>query len=395
MPSALRNLSEPNSQQIADELQPGTRLLQGQFIIDAFLNSGGFGITYLARNALNRRVVIKECFPEAFCVRSNSVVIARSRAQQAEFRSVVKQFVHEAFSLSKLAHPNIVAVHQVFEDNDTAYMSMDYIDGPDLLDTLEEGAERLRPEQITHILTQILAAVGFIHSKGVLHRDISPDNILLDKATGNPVLIDFGAAREQDSKAGRGRPATRMVKDGYSPKEFYVGGSAEGPSSDLYSLGATFYHLIAGHAPANAQLRLAAVTADLDDPYVPLVGKVSGYPVAFLETIDRAMNLFPEDRIASAEEWLAMLGPNADKAARQSRHARRQVWPRLADSAVVTVPAKIGRSLQAVLAASAAVIALAASLVLFPANQMSALTANAAFEDGGIIAITDLAAVLP
>lgn len=395
MPSALRNLSEPNSQQIADELQPGTRLLQGQFIIDAFLNSGGFGITYLARNALNRRVVIKECFPEAFCVRSNSIVIARSRAQQAEFRSVVKQFVHEAFSLSKLAHPNIVAVHQVFEDNDTAYMSMDYIDGPDLLDTLEEGAERLRPEQITHILTQILAAVGFIHSKGVLHRDISPDNILLDKATGNPVLIDFGAAREQDSKAGRGRPATRMVKDGYSPKEFYVGGSAEGPSSDLYSLGATFYHLIAGHAPANAQLRLAAVTADLDDPYVPLVGKVSGYPVAFLETIDRAMKLFPEDRIASAEEWLAMLGPNADKAARQSRHARRQVWPRLADSAVVTVPAKIGRSLQAVLAASAAVIALAASLVLFPANQMSALTANAAFEDGGIIAITDLAAVLP
>ena len=126
-----------------DELKSGTPLLHGQYKIESFLSSGGFAITYLARDSLDRRVVIKECFPNALCRRTGTSVGPRSRAHQAEFRSVVKLFVREAWSLSKLTHPNIVGVHQVFEDNETAYMALDYIDGFDLLQTIEDDGKRL------------------------------------------------------------------------------------------------------------------------------------------------------------------------------------------------------------------------------------------------------------
>jgi serine/threonine protein kinase len=385
MSSALRKPPEPTPlptpEVFEGELQPGTLLLHGQFVIDAFLNSGGFGMTYLARDAQNRRVVIKECFPEAFCRRSTSVVVARSRADQAGFRSAVNRFVQEAVSLSKLTHPNIVAVHQVFEDNDTAYMSMDHIEGHDLLDTLEDSARRLAPAQITGILTGILDAVGFIHRKGVLHRDISPDNILLCATTGKPVLIDFGAARDLTGKTGRAHATMRMVKDGYSPQEFYLQDGEEGPSSDLYALGATFYHLIRGKAPVNAQLRLAAVTARIADPYEPLLGRVSGYPDAFLAAIDRALSLFPKDRIASAEDWLAILKSSAPATKRGAMAARR-----LDDRASVRVPAKSGKSLWSTLVASATMFGVVAGFALPLGHQVSASTPTALAEDATTLA---------
>ncbi len=300
-----------------DELKPGTRLLNGQYKIVQYLNSGGFGITYLAKDSLDRTVVIKECFPGSFCRRSNSIVRARSRAHHAEFRSVVRLFVQEARNLSKLIHPNIVGVHQVFEDNETAYMAIDYIDGRELYDLIEEPALRPTPDEIVGYLRKLLGAVGFIHDSGVLHRDISPDNILVDRR-GEPILIDFGAAREQASKTSRALSALRVVKDGYSPQEFYISGSSQGPSSDLYALAASFYHLIAGEAPPNSQRRLASIADDGGDPYVPLAGRFPGFPTGFLESVDKAASVLPKDRIGSAREWLAMIEGNlrVDEASR-------------------------------------------------------------------------------
>jgi serine/threonine protein kinase len=295
-----------------DDLKPGASLLHGQYKIESFLSSGGFGITYLARDSLDRRVVIKECFPNALCRRAGTSVAARSRAHQAEFRSVVKLFVREAWSLSKLTHPNIVGVHQVFEDNDTAYMALDYIDGFDLLETIEDDSMRLSPREISNILRKILSAVAFVHDQDMLHRDISPDNILIDRKTGNPVLIDFGAAREEVSRVNRVLSELRVVKDGYSPQEFYVNGSSQGPSSDLYALAATFYHLIRGEAPPVSQARLFAIASQQADPYVPLDGTtIDGYDVPFLEAINRALNVLPKDRLQSAQEWLRMISSDA------------------------------------------------------------------------------------
>ena len=138
---------DPDS--FADDLKPGTQLLGGHYTIEGFLNSGGFGITYLAKDSLDRTVVIKECFPNALCRRSTSLVRARSRKHQGDFRGFVESFVAEAKSLARLVHPNIVGVHQVFEDNDTAYMALDYIRGHDLLEILDEKKAELTPDQKT------------------------------------------------------------------------------------------------------------------------------------------------------------------------------------------------------------------------------------------------------
>lgn len=308
MTAAARKIEDLDFGLNADELPAGTRLLFGQFTIESFVNSGGFGIVYLARDSLDRRVVIKECFPSTFCRRIGTTVGARSRAQQDDFRSAVASFIQEAVTLSKLDHPNIVKVHQVFEDNETAYMAMDYIDGPDLLQTVEGSARPLTPKEIVSHLTTMLDAVEHVHSQGLLHRDISPDNILLDKASGQPILIDFGASRKEVTRKSRALSGLRVVKDGYSPQEFYVQGSKQAPCSDLYALAASFYHLISGETPKTSQERLSAIAGRDADPLRPLTGRFRAYPREFLQAIDKAMALFPRDRLQSVAEWRAMLG---------------------------------------------------------------------------------------
>jgi serine/threonine protein kinase len=287
----------------ADDLKPGTQLLGGHYTIVGFLNSGGFGITYLAKDSLDRTVVIKECFPNALCRRSTSLVRARSRKHQSDFRGFVESFMIEAKSLARLVHPNIVGVHQVFEDNDTAYMAIDYIDGRDLHDILDSTDQAFTPAEIVTMLKKMLSAVEFIHQVGILHRDISPDNVLIDKS-GNPILIDFGAASEQVVRATRVLTGRRVIKEGYSPQEFYLTGAEQSPASDLYSLGATFYHVITGQAPPESQRRLARVAEGEPDPYQPLAGRFEGYPPGFLEAIDKAVRVMPRDRIQSAVDWL-------------------------------------------------------------------------------------------
>ena len=300
------NANGTGEEKFVDELLPGTPLLHGQYVIEEYLNSGGFGITYLAKDSLHRHVVIKECFPSAFCRRSETVVGVRSRAHASEFKSIVSLFVQEARNLARLKHPNIVGVHQVFEDNDTAYMALDFVDGRDLLDVIEDSKSDLAPEQVHRLLVKLLHAVKFIHSEGVLHRDISPDNILVT-AEGEPVLIDFGAARETATRASRVLTAMRVVKDGYSPQEFYLSGSDQFPCSDLYALAATIYHLITDTMPPNAQDRLAAVAGNDPDPYVPAAVRARGYNRTFLQAIDKALNIFPRDRLQTAAEWLEIL----------------------------------------------------------------------------------------
>ncbi len=311
MTAAARKFDSVDLGTTADELPAGTKLLFGQFTIESFVNSGGFGIVYIARDSLDRQVVIKECFPSAFCRRIGTAVGARSRAQQDEFRAAVKHFIQEAVTLSQLNHPNIIKVHHVFEENDTAYMAMDYIDGPDLLQTVEGTARPLTPKEITALLHVMLDALAHVHGQGLLHRDISPDNILLDKASGQPILIDFGASRKEVTRKSRAVSGLRVVKDGYSPQEFYVHGSKQAPCSDLYALAASFYHLISGETPKTAQERLSAIAGREGDPLRPLAGRFRAYPRAFLQAIDKAMAIFPRDRLQSVEDWRAMLTGDA------------------------------------------------------------------------------------
>lgn len=336
-----------------DELKPGTQLMHGQYTIESFLNAGGFGITYMARDSLDRKIVIKECFPGAFCRRSRSIVQARSRAHQKELNSMVRLFVQEAKSLAKLNHPNIVGVHQVFEDNDTAYMALDFVEGRDMLDTLDDPDARMTADQIISMLKDVLGAVGFIHSQDILHRDISPDNILIDP-TGRPVLIDFGAAREEATKQSRVLSALSVVKDGYSPQEFYIAGSEQNASSDLYALGASFYHFISGEVPPNSQARLASIASGEKDPYAPLKGNVAGFDNNFLGAIDKALEILPKNRVQSAQEWLDMMdGKAIPTAAAPAPKGPASVAKAVAE----TAPATESKSKMGLLLASAAAIA--------------------------------------
>ncbi|MFO1202583.1 MAG: serine/threonine-protein kinase [Tabrizicola sp.] len=372
MTAAARKIISEDLGTSADELSPGTKLLFGQFTIESFVNSGGFGIVYIARDSLDRQVVIKECFPSAFCRRIGNSVGARSRAQQDEFRAAVKHFMQEAVTLSQLDHPNIVKVHHVFEDNETAYMAMDYIDGPDLLQTVEGTARPLTPKEIVSFLHTMLDAVGHVHDRGLLHRDISPDNILLDKASGQPILIDFGASRKEVTRKSRALSGLRVVKDGYSPQEFYVQGSKQAPCSDLYALAASFYHLISGETPKTSQERLSSIASREGDPLRPLAGRFRAYPREFLLAIDKAMALFPRDRLQSVAEWREILrgGAEAAPAATPSQPAPAPAPVAKAPSTPVPAPvaqaAAQPRGPRDVLVSSAAAVLLLVGLLSLP-----------------------------
>ena len=295
----------PQEAATLDELPSGTRLLHGQYTITAYLNSGGFGITYKAEDSLGRPVVIKECFPGMMCRRQGNAVVPRATYGE-ELAKMIKQFVQEAHSLAALSHKNIVHVHQVFEENGTAYMAIDFINGLDLLEIIETYPERLTPSEIVRLTKRTLNAIRCVHENGMLHRDISPDNILIDER-GEPILIDFGAARRNTKTSKRAFSQMKFVKDGYSPQEFYVEGAQQGPWSDLYSFGASIYHAISGEAPVDGQRRLSALAQKQPDPYTQLSGRIEGYPKGFLEAIDAALVIVPQKRLQTTDEWIARL----------------------------------------------------------------------------------------
>lgn len=308
----------------ACELPSGFKLLQGQYQIERPLISGGFGITYLARDSLERRVVLKECFPAGLCRRAGTDVEPAAPEHAKSCRNVLRAFLREAHLLARARHPAIVGVHQVFKENQTAYIAMEFIDGLDLLTVREEQPERLTGPVLRQILDQSLEALDCLHRLGVLHRDISPDNILLGK-DGTVTLIDFGAACGSTPDDGTALPMLLAVKDGYSAHELYSPDLPQRPACDLYALGATLYYLITGAPPASSQQRLAALMGGTPDPCRPLLGGPWAADPALLATVDMAMSVLPAERFQSARDWADALAeedapqdsaiPQADTAA--------------------------------------------------------------------------------
>jgi hypothetical protein len=286
-----------------DELLPGTQLLDGQYQIARFLSSGGFGITYVARDMLNRDVVLKECFVEAFCSRNQSAVQPRSDMARPHLQRALASFCEEARILAMMNHPNIVRIHQLFSENGTSYMALDYVSGHDLVEIVDEKKAILTPHQIVKIAERLISALSHIHDRQLIHCDVSPDNICITPA-GEPVLIDFGAARWLVDGVAQKHAGFSLVKDGYSPPELYQSKGVCGAESDIYSLAASLYYVITGKAPVDGETRLRALIADRPDPLITLAGVIPGYPPGFLSTIDKAMSVEPKDRYATAKAWL-------------------------------------------------------------------------------------------
>ncbi|WP_299427094.1 serine/threonine-protein kinase [uncultured Shimia sp.] len=290
-------------------LPAGTELLRGQYRITRSLGQGGFGLTYLARDSLNRVVVIKECFPEQICHRVGAQVVPSGPESAPFFASVLEQFQAEAHQLAELDHPRIVGVHQTFAENGTAYTAMDFVEGVDLHELVDHAPGRLTPTLVNKLLRQVLDALSYLHDRGVLHRDVAPDNLILS-ANGDVTLIDFGAAYSSGEAEGGQSQRMLAVKDGYSPPEFYCADGVQGAYSDLYSMGALCHLVFTGEAPPDAQTRLETVDAGRMDPYVPLESTDFEIDIRLKLATDRALALEPKDRLRCADDWLAVMdGP--------------------------------------------------------------------------------------
>jgi serine/threonine protein kinase len=327
---------------------PAGARLRGYEIL-AVLGHGGFGVTYQARDTtLGRDVAIKEYLPTAVAIREDgTTVLPRSTALADEFRWGRDRFLQEARTLAKLdGAPAIVRVFDFLEANGTAYMVMALLDGEPLEQRLRrEGC--LSQPAIERLLDPLLDGLAAVHVAGFLHRDIKPDNIMLD-AKSSPTLIDFGASRAP--MAGGTAAMTAIFTPGYAAAEQFTS-AKQGPWTDIYGLCATLYHAIVGRPPPSAFDRM------VNDAYEPLAKlRPAGFSPAFLAAIDAGLKLRATDRPQSIADWQAMLGR-----------------PSISDMAAAVAPPvpKRGFGLWMGLAA-AAVLALAGGGYYFATSQRSA-----------------------
>ena len=289
------------SQQNLNQLPIGSPL--GDFTITGIVGEGGFGIVYLAYEAaLDRVVAIKEYLPSSIAGRTgNQSVMVRSQQNKNAFASGLKNFMREAQMLAKFSHPALVEVHRVWEQNATAYMAMRYYEGKTLREwrLINEDFDAAR---IRRLLEPVMDALSLLHAQNVIHRDVSPDNILM-RGSGAPVLLDLGAARLVIG--GMTQALTTILKPGYAPIEQYVddGTMHQGPWTDVYGLGAVLYYMLTGVAPPQAVARM------ITDPIRNMTSKVK-VPVspAFIEAVIAALAVRPENRFQSVDDLRDALG---------------------------------------------------------------------------------------
>lgn len=281
--------------ELVGALPPGTRL--HEYVLERVLGHGGFGITYLARDThLDKPVAIKEYLPNDLAGRMpDNSVTARSNDMLEAFRWGLAQFVKEARVLARFSHPGLIQVHRYFEANGTAYFVMDYAEGV-TLDAMLKAKSTIPETDLRKIIFPVLNGLEVVHRLGVLHRDIKPDNIILRQDGAQPVLIDFGAAR--NSLSHLTKSVMSVVTAGYAPLEHYGTDLNQGPWSDLYAMGAVAYRAVTGKKPADAVNRIRL------DPVVKasVFGK-GRYTPHFLAAIDWALAVDPEDRPQGIAEW--------------------------------------------------------------------------------------------
>jgi serine/threonine protein kinase len=246
------------------QLKPRT-VLREQYVIGRALGHGGFGVTYLAWDiGLQTRLAVKEYLPNGVAGRASgeTKVLPYSQQAQPEFEWGLERFLEEARTLKKFSRfPGIVSVDTIFRDNGTAYLVMEYLDGWTLEEFLKRRGGKITFETALRVMVPVIDALSAVHADGILHRDISPDNILLTR-DGKVKLIDFGAARNALSQ--KSRMLSIILKEGYAPEEQYRAGGIQGPWTDVYAAAATIYHVITGVRPESALDRLAG--SDLRKP---------------------------------------------------------------------------------------------------------------------------------
>jgi serine/threonine protein kinase len=303
-------------------LPSGTRL--GEFEVLSLLGVGGFGIVYLAfDHALEREVAIKEYMPTSLAGRTETMhVTPRSLSDGETFTLGRNSFVKEAKMLARFDHPSLLKVHRYWEANGTAYMAMPVLRGRTLKEVRAEMGVAPDEAWLRDLLDPLLGAIERLHSEGVYHRDIAPDNILIEKE-GHPVLLDFGAARRVISD--KSQTLTAILKPAYAPIEQYAeaGAVKQGPWTDIYALGATLHYMLLGRPPAPATAR-----AVHDDVSALTPQAVPGCSEDFLHTIDWMLAPRPTDRPQSVAALREVLEGRAAPPVRLSVEPAASQWDR-------------------------------------------------------------------
>lgn len=282
-------------------LPVGARL--ADFEITGIVGEGGFGIVYLAfDHSLQRTVAIKEYMPAMFASRgADKSVMVRSVRDKDTFATGLKSFINEARLLAQFNHPALIKVYRFWEENNTGYMAMQYYEGQTLKNVLRKDPALVSEAWLKGILKPILEALDTLYRVNVLHRDISPENIMIQR-TGEAVLLDFGAARQIIGDMAHS--FTVILKPGYAPIEQYAGddGMAQGPWTDIYSLSAVIYFVIAKKLPPTSVGRM------IKDPIEPLAqGDFPGFSKEFLSAIDKGLAVKPDERPQSIDEFRRLL----------------------------------------------------------------------------------------
>ena len=274
-------------------LQPGT-ILADRYVVGVQINTGGFGIIYKAwDNTLDKMVAIKEYFPGGIANRipGKKEVLVYAPKNMKEYQRGKEKFLNEARTVAKFNnHPNILDVYDFFEDNQTAYMIMDFLDGMSFKEYIREKGGRVNVETAVNVTLCVLDALKAVHKAGILHRDINPSNIFICR-NGEVKLIDFGASRIENTDM------TRILTPHYAPPEQYTTKSKEGPYTDLYALGATLYTALTGIKPEESTDRQ---TNDLLKPPRQLREDVPEY---VNNAVMRAMAINPQLRYQNADQF--------------------------------------------------------------------------------------------
>ncbi|SEG24386.1 Serine/threonine protein kinase [Eubacterium ruminantium] len=293
---------ENTKPKIIYHLFPGT-VLMNRYIIGTVLGAGGFGVTYKAWDSvLNIVVAIKEHYPTQFIQRvpGTKEVIVYSGEKEEDYQNSLLAFLEEARNMAKFDHPNIVHVLTFFEENNTAYIVMEYLDGISLKKYLEANNGKLEYGDIDYVFLPVMEGLKAIHNSNIIHRDLNPSNIMLLNR-GGVKIFDFGAAKFSDGESEKTREI--VLTPGYAPPEQYQSKSVQGPWTDVYALAATLYRALTGKTPTESVNRLPEEVAKNKDILIEPKKLEPSIPDYLNNTILKGMAIEPKLRFRSVEEF--------------------------------------------------------------------------------------------
>ena len=295
--------SDPKSADIPPyHLQPFS-ILAGKYLLGMAIGEGGFGITYIGMDLnLEMRVAIKEYYPNGCAVRNcseSNTVLSYSNSAQEVFEKGREKFINEARLLAKCSNlSEIVSVKDFFRENHTAYIVMEYIEGITLKAYLKQNGDHIPAQKTLQMMKPVICSLSKVHDMNLIHRDISPDNIMICN-NGSVKILDFGGAR--DYIFSNEKSLSIMLKPGYAPEEQYRTHGNQGPWTDVYALCATMYRCITGSVPPESLERA------YQESLPPIRSISPDCPPAAASAIEKGMSIYPEDRFQSMQELYSAL----------------------------------------------------------------------------------------